>query len=187
MVPQAPEEEGLDTIEASPQYLALSKKCREALIVEAQRCGKELTKRLARTFIKMKAKHFQGHGIVLNEATLMRAAISFWEDILRVKAYHPINRADKSKKAAYLFKWIAKMRPVKPLVDHPERLTNAEINANALFAFLCACGYLKCRKALPKEELHRIIYSATYRDIHPDEWAIIFEYLERVYPARTKA
>ncbi len=120
---------------------------------------------------------------MLNEATLLRASISFWEDILRIQAYHPINRAEKHKMAAYIFKWIAKMRPVKPVVDYTSSLTNAEMNANAMFAFLCACGYLKCRKDLPADERRRILYSATYRDVHPDEWTIIFDYLERVYPA----
>lgn len=182
MAPQA-SEEGLDTIEVSPEYLDKLKACREALPEEAQRCGQELAKRLTEVFIKMKAKHFQCRGIVLNEATLLRATISFWEDILRVKAYHPIDRAEKHKKAAYIFKWITKMRPVKPLVDHAAELSAPELNANAIFAFLCACGYLKCEN-VPKDEIRRILYSATYRDVHPDEWTIIFDYLERLYPAQ---
>lgn len=184
MAPQAPEE-GLDTIEASPEYLKQLRACREALPEEAQRCGQELAKRLSKVFSQMKQRLFREEPITLNYATLLRATISFWEDILRVKAYHPIDRAEKHKKAAYIFKWIAKMRPVKPLVDHPDRLRNAEMNANAIFAFLCACGYLKCKKILPKEEIQRILYSATYRDVHPDEWTIIFDYLERLYPAQT--
>lgn len=183
MAPQASEEEGLDTIEPSPAFLQQVKGCRDGLGEEAQRCGQELAKRLAKVFTLMKLSLFQDRGIVLNEATLLRATISFWEDILRVKAYHPIDRAEKHKKAAYIFKWIAKMRPVKPVVDHADELTNAEMNANAMFAFLCACGYLKCKKSLPADEIQRILYSATYRDVHPDEWTIIFDYLERVYPA----
>ncbi|MBD5417366.1 MAG: hypothetical protein HDR50_06850 [Desulfovibrio sp.] len=182
MALQAPKEEGLDTIKASPAYLKQLRACRKALPKEAQRCGRELAERLSKVFYQMKGALFQGHGIVLNEATLVRASISFWEDILRVKAYHPIDRAEKHKKAAYIFKWIARMRPVKPLVDNPDRLTSAEMNANAMFAFLCACGYLNCRRNLDEEEIRRILYSATYRDVSADEWAIIFGYVELVHP-----
>lgn len=172
----------IDAIEASSAYLEELRKCRNGLSGESKRCGKELAKRLVKTFSLMKFSLFQGRGIVLNEATLIRATISFWEDILRVKAYHPIDRAEKHKKAAYIFKWISKFRPVKPLVDHPDKLTNAEMNANPMYAWLCASGYLKCKRDLPEEETKLIIYFSTYRDIHPDEWTLIFAYLERLYP-----
>lgn len=142
---------------------------------------KKMTVRLTKVFYLMKSQLLQNRYVTINEATLARACTSFWEDILRVKAYHPINRAEKHKKAAYIFKWIAKMRPVKPIVDHVDALTNEEMDANALYAFLCASGYLNMHLVLQKHELKYIFYSATYRDIHPDEWILTFDYMERIY------
>ncbi|MDR0465732.1 MAG: hypothetical protein LBH94_00065 [Deltaproteobacteria bacterium] len=167
--------------EVSPAYMALLQSCRQELKIESQRLGKELAIRLSKVFHKMwSGPPFQCTGIVLNEATLLRATVSFWEDILRVKAYHPVEHADEYKKAAYLFKWMAKMRPVKPLVDHPDIIRPQDMNANALFAWLCAQGYLKIG-VLPGQELKRVIYSATYREVNPDEWATIFYLLEKTY------
>jgi hypothetical protein len=168
--------------DVSSGFMEQLRACRETLTSESKRLGGELAKRLAEAYRKMEAgPPFHGTGIALNQATLLRATVSFWEDILRVKAYHPIEQADRYKKAAYIFKWIAKMRPVKPVVDHPNDIRPQDMNANAIFAVLCACGYLGLDTAvIPEEEFKRLRYSATYREINADEWATIFFQLKKL-------
>ena len=67
------------TQQVSSAYLDLLKQCRDALAPEAKRLGEELAVRLLQTFAKMKfSPPFQGKKILhLNEAALIRAAISF--------------------------------------------------------------------------------------------------------------
>ncbi len=72
------------TQEVSPEYIAKIKDCRDGLQAESQRLGKDLAKRLSKAFYKMQySPVFKDARIVLNESTLLRATVSFWEDILQ--------------------------------------------------------------------------------------------------------
>lgn len=172
----------LNSIAPNQDYLEKLQICRKELPAEAFRCGKLLAQRLIRTFYAMRRQLFAGYGVVLNEAALLQACIAFWEDILRIKGFHPINCADRHKKAAYIFKWVAKMKPVKAIGDKPDLVSDKELNSNAIYALLSAFGFLKCSlSVLYSPVIKPFLYAATYREIDPDAWTIIFEYFEDKY------
>lgn len=167
----------------SDEFRAAMQRCQELLADEAQRLGKELAKELAKLFYRLRAhRRFIDHQqqIVLDEAALVLAAVSFWEDILRIKGYHPINCADGHKKAAHIFKWINQFRPIRIDGVSAGQMTREELNINGLFALLCAMTYLKMGK-MAENELTHTLYTAMYRDIHTDEWATIFYLYEKQY------
>ena len=173
--------------EVSSSYLEKLQAGRLGLKSESERLGRDQADRLSQVFHKMLASPtFEGRGIILHESTLLRASVAFWEDMLRIKAYHPIDRTDRYKKAGYIFKWIIKMRPVKPDEENPENLRSQDLNANAMFAVLCACGYLNIG-LIPEQEFNRIVYTATYREINPDEWAMQFRLMEKLYSRKRAA
>lgn len=121
---------------------------------------------------------------------MTHTCISFWEDIIRLQAYHPINLPDRHKYAAFIFKWISKSRPIK-LKPNCKSLGRPEIymHINAMFAFSCAFGFLNCQKP-SSVEFDCIAYSGTFREIHPEQWALLFHFMEKANPnpqARPKA
>jgi hypothetical protein len=163
-------------------FESLLDKARDGLPEEARKRAEELMPSLGEIFFIYKNTCHYENRIVLSEGILAQACISFWEDILRVKAYHTVHYADGHKKAAYIFKWITKLRPVKPLVDYSKVLFDAEIEANSKYALYCALAFLKIKMPYINEsELKYIIYSANYREIHPEEWSMIFYLLEKFY------
>lgn len=121
---------------------------------------------------------YQQCGLALNKATLAIAAISYWEDMLRLKSYHTLNVPDKHKQAAHIFKWISRLRPIKPVVDYAEELDSHLLEANAWFALACAQSLIS-EIPLKKSEEVFIVYSSMYRDIHAREWSMIFYLLEK--------
>ena len=154
--------------------------CREAIPGEANRLGLSLAHRLNDFYYKefIGSPCFSGMRVVLSPADLLEATTAYAIDLLRIVAFHPINEIDNHKLAAYLFKWLCKLRPVRLVVDATGKFENRELYANACFSFLCAKRYLDIGNFLPKNELEYILYSATHRDIHPEEWAGMFYFME---------
>lgn len=152
---------------------------REEIPGEAQKKAEILAKGLIRYFVDFKYDApYWGNGIILNEAILKQTTIAFFEDIIRLRTYHPINNPSKYKYAAFIFKWISKCRPIKILTDHANDYSEYYTRANAIFAIHCALAFLKCTP--PDEvQMREIIYSATFRSIHPEQWALTFYYMEK--------
>jgi hypothetical protein len=127
---------------------------------------------------------FHGRSLVINYASLAQAAVAFWEDILRFKSYHTIVYSDEHKRAAHIFKWISRMRPIKILVDSCSisEIEEPYLRANAFFALACAMSFLKCDD-FSQEETKYIIYASMFRDIHAREWSMIFYLLEKQHPS----
>jgi hypothetical protein len=122
-------------------------------------------------------------GVTLNGAVLVHACNAFYADIFRIEAFHPLHyAADDHKKAAHIFKWISRLRPIIPLVKDPKKMKGGAMSANSVFAMLCAFTLLKMRPFSPSPcELDHILYSSIYRDNQPQEWAMIFYLLEKWY------
>lgn len=123
--------------------------------------------------------------VQLNNYLIKRACISFWEDLVRVRGYHPIDYPDGHKLAAYMFKWINKLRPIEfiDLEKIPDDIENTLLHINGVYSIHCALsmpglniGEITCN------EFENMLYTAMYRDIHADEWAMIFYLLEKLYP-----
>lgn len=145
-----------------------------------------LTKECTGLFNIMKSSPpFQGRGVFLNKIILAHACVSAVIDIDRHIIFHDIKIADNHKRAAYLFAWISRFRPVKPENDHAE-LAIHELCANAYFALHCSLRYLKIdyEKLISSPEFNYIVYSSIYRDIQPEIWGIIFCLLEKQYPGQ---
>jgi hypothetical protein len=129
---------------------------------------------------------YQKSGLVMNYASLAQAAISFWEDLLRIKSYQDIEYSDRHKRAAHIFKWISHIRPIKASNDHCDfdKIDKSRLQANAFFALACAMAFLECEDFTPGENEY-IIYSSMYRDIHAREWSMIFYLLEKQHATHT--
>lgn len=125
--------------------------------------------------------------IVLSMPILYHACISYEFDLERWAPFHCITIPDNHKRAAFLFKWLSKLRPIKPLSgQHSSAATSWELQANAYFALAGALGELRVnmRNFAESPEAKAILYTSTYRDILPESWAITFCLLEKAYPAR---
>ena len=147
--------------------------------------GKAFAKHLHDTWKQFYNSLYQGRNLHMNYTLLAFAAESFCEDMLRVKGYHDIAYADNHKYAAHIFKWLSRMRPIKPINDHVKGLKKEELYSNALFALACAQSFLKCSD-FSAEENQYIVYSSMYRDIHAREWSMIFYLLEKSHPEQYK-
>jgi len=159
-------------------------KLKEWLEAEARQRGKDFAKCLHRHWEKFyRLPLYQERGLHMNYALLSQAAVSFWEDLLRIKAYHDIEYSDRHKLAAHLFKWLSRMRPIKPGNDHSgaSKLELEVLQANALFALACTQSFLECSEFSDSERQY-IIYASTNRDIHAREWSMIFYLLEKIHP-----
>ncbi|MDR2603976.1 MAG: hypothetical protein LBC55_01295 [Desulfovibrio sp.] len=121
---------------------------------------------------------YQKHGLFMNYALLSQAATSFCEDMLRIKSYHNIEYGDRHKQAAHLFKWLSRIRPIKPHNDNNPELEDIILRANSFFALACAMSCLQCDD-FTDGEIKYIIYASMYRDIHAREWSMIFYLLEK--------
>lgn len=128
----------------------------------------------------MKSAQWDVSGLTLNIGILHHVAVSFWHDIIRLQAYHPIEIPDHHKKAAFLFKWISKFKPVQVanLYDKNPETSKIYMRINELFSFFCVWPLLNCGKTPDQTVFDAIIYSATFRDIIPEQWSILFCLLE---------
>lgn len=122
---------------------------------------------------------FRSANLRLNTVTLAHACETYCADLIRHANFHGIDRPDAHKRAAFLFKWICKFRPVlfaSPSDIPPEAL----VNVNSWFALAAALGNFSIDTFKLREStiVPYIIYSGTYRNINPESWAIIFCMLE---------
>jgi len=169
----------------SEQFDAYLKYVQTHVTEESLKRAPELMGTLGLLYFKLRnSKLMAEANICLDEAALAHACNAFFEDIFRVEAFHPVNPADNHKKAAHIFKWISRLRPVHPEENNPTTLKGGAIIANGMFAMLCAFSFLNINAFTPSySERAHIIYSSMYRDIDPREWAMIFYQLEKRHPA----
>lgn len=122
--------------------------------------------------------------VTLNTLFLSDACESCFIDMERHKSFHRIETPDRHKRAAFIFKWLARIRPINVAAFIRVRGNGKVARINAYFALLCALGELNVDMAAfsrTKVAMH-IIYSAAYRDINPETWALVFCLLERQFP-----
>lgn len=157
--------------------------CDEETIASA----KQLTEILVSAYNKMQRSFpYNGKGhIALSLPLLMHACVSCELDIKRWLPFHNIKIPKSFKRAAFQFKWIAKMRPVRP-VGATGTETPAEMAVNSYFALLAALGALNIdmEKFADSEEIKELLYAATYREIQAANMAITFSLLEKAFPRK---
>ncbi len=125
----------------------------------------------------------------MNDALVKQFSIAMFEDLLRLQAYHPITKPTNYKYAAFVFKWVAKCRPIKPIADnigkgeYDSKEYESITKANSYFALFLAFGFLKLSiNDLDPAVIKELVYTATFRDIHPEQLALTFEHIEKTYP-----
>lgn len=116
----------------------------------------------------------------INPLFLADACESCFIDLERHKDFHRLDIADRHKMAAFLFKWLAKVRPIA--ISSYVTDTNADyaLHINSYFALMAALGELNMDiydfESTPVYK--HIIYAASYREINAQNWAITFCLLE---------
>lgn len=123
--------------------------------------------------------------LTLNMLFLLDACESSLIDLERHKEFHQIDLEDKHKRAAFLFKWLAHMRPVNVTGCPKGKGVGKIVRINAYFALLAALGELDVdmNSFAPSKIAQNMIYAGAYRDINPAIWALTFCLLEKTYPA----
>ncbi len=149
-----------------------------------------MTARLVRMFNMMEYNPpFQNRRrIVLCMPTLYHACISCMIDLERWSPFHCITIPDNHKRAAFIFRWLSKLRPVQLLSCLGTECAKEELIAPAYFALLGALGELDINmdKFANSPETKAILYTSMYRDILPESWAITFCLLEKAYPDKAE-
>ena len=111
--------------------------------------------------------------IELNKKILYEAFGSAYCDMYRLTVFRGIRHADVHKKAAFLIKWIAKLRPI-----HIHRCTNAPIQyVNELFAVTVAMTVMgippnQVLDSVPlKKYADNLVYLLHYHACSPEQLA----------------
>jgi len=161
----------------------------ENVTKEALKRAQALMKTLGWHYFKLRdSKLMDRVDLFLDEAALAHACSAFYADIFRVEAFHSVNPTDDHKKAAHIFRWISRFRPVRPKENSPTSLKGAAVIANGMFAMLCAFTFLNINAFTPSQsERDHIVYTSMYRDIDPREWAMIFYQLEMRHPEKPQS
>lgn len=84
-------------------------------------------------FESIKTAHELGEEVKVCQKTLYNIVVSHYEDLERLKVYHGITYPNNCKKAAYIIKWIAKLRPAY-LYLGDKQPTEAQLFINEMFA-----------------------------------------------------
>lgn len=136
---------------------------------------------------QLKRSLFRSTPVSMIAGILYWTCLSYYIDVARQAVYHKINNANKYKRAAYLFKWICKLRPIKCNNQYAFNLGREEMFANELFALYAALCELADSSLIykfgnmSKEELEFFMYMGAYRDVSPKDLELTFKLLEHKY------
>ena len=127
----------------------------------------------------------QSIGASVNPLFLASACESCLIDLERHRDFHRLDIADRHKRAAFLFKWLSKMRPINLLAHRLGPGAGRAVHVNGYFALMAALGELEIdvHKFAPTPMVQHIVYAASYRDINAENWALTFCLLEMLFPA----
>lgn len=125
-----------------------------------------------------------GIGTTINTLFLTDACESYFIDLERHRDFHRLDIADRHKRAAFLFKWLARIRPINLSAYKQGPGAGKAIHVNAYFALMAALGELNVdvHKLAQTAAVQHFIYAASYRDIHAESWALTFCLLEMAFP-----
>lgn len=114
--------------------------------------------------------------IYLCERTLHQVVVSYYYDVCRYKWFHSTDRIDGRKQAAFLVKWISKLRPV--VLSPAEEYGFFEYFANEVLALKAglACAEINI-ETLDDPIVLLTIYSLKYRYMTEGGWILWFETL----------
>jgi hypothetical protein len=97
--------------------------------------------------------------------TMQNVAVSFVHDLHRYRAYHQVDIPDSVRRAAYLCKWLTKLRPISVRTEWTKGVGDYYLMANELFALHVAGGILDIdfeSESNPRM-MNILLYSLRYR------------------------
>ncbi len=131
---------------------------------------------------------YKGSKLYLSNVVVKQLCLAMFEDLLRLQAYHPITIPTRYKYAAFTFKWINKCRPIKSVADNYNAVSTQQeyediTKVNACFALHFVCAFLDgCEiENIPNAVLKELLYTGTFRSIHPEQLALTFEQIAKLY------
>ncbi len=138
-----------------------------------------------RTFLFLQKNLWQPKGIAgleMNRDLLLLATRSYAVDLDRFRDFHKIKRADESKQACYLMKWIIKVRPVHFVSQHAQA---SHFIPNEWLALNVALTILKVRPGtLSEEYIELLLYTLRFRSFDADSWLPLLDLFWRMHRAQ---
>ncbi|MDR1464480.1 MAG: hypothetical protein LBJ11_04170 [Oscillospiraceae bacterium] len=109
----------------------------------------------ANAFIE--ANNYQGK-VSVNQAIMVQVVIDYFMDIVRLKSFAPVHRANEIKIYAYESAWLLRRKPLQILQE-----TSEYCFANEEFVLSELCHFLQKEKDLPKGFVDSLKYHLIYR------------------------
>lgn len=107
--------------------------------------------------------------VYLNRSLLKIVVKSYFDDIYKFKVYTRSVRANEHKQAAYLIKWISRIRPIqilpKATTSDLVLLANAQYAVFVGFSFLFKEDEFQIIEKMNERYYQELIYTAQYRNI----------------------
>ncbi|MCH8887930.1 MAG: hypothetical protein IIC13_15210 [SAR324 cluster bacterium] len=104
----------------------------------------------------------------INATLLFHAVASYYADLHRLKVFHDTILANEYRKAAFIMKWITKIRPIQ--LERDGVVTKAHLLANEFFAIAAGLELLGDIKPgdISNDLLNRFAYNLHYRPINAE-------------------
>lgn len=116
--------------------------------------------------------------IKINYAILYNCVVSWYYDLTRTKTFHQIEFADSHKRAAFIIKWISKLKPLQ--LDYHKEHPQVELLVNEAFALIAGLTHLNISiKDIPRNLIKNIMYTLHYRDIEGMTYSCTMYLLEQ--------
>lgn len=146
--------------------------------------SEELALSLCGLFSKViRSPMYRDANLLLNTLELANACDACVEDLGNHCRPHGIDEPDNHKKAAFLFKWICRFRPVYPRSTLSKVPPDALLHVNSWFALVAALGDLNVdtQKLYESPLVPYIVSAGTYTSIKPETWAMLFYTMENMF------
>lgn len=116
----------------------------------------------------------------MNRVLLLNCLESYFLDIMRLKIFHKMERADRFKRAGFMLKWFCKIRPIQvgPLVGLTPGLRKRGMLVNADFALIQALSIAGVKR-VDERLIAALLYTAHYRDFEGSVMALEMATLAR--------
>ena len=144
---------------------------------------------IERDFSRMKDELIARFGtftLEINSAVLNTLIYSYYYDIYRTKKFHDMQKINESKKAAFMLKWLIHERPIyfdeSSLDELDPKLMGILVCINEIFALRIAFMYAEIPMEIADDDMYScMIYQLIYRAGDEGSWALIFDFLRKLY------
>lgn len=118
--------------------------------------------------------------VYLNKDLLLHAVESYFIDIERLKEFHGIKHTNDEKIAAFLVKWILRIKPLH--IKEGVKVDRYCFMANEYYAMASALVMLELKwREIGKDLQRELLYSLHFRDIDANTFAILLGLIKKLY------